>query len=695
MPPGRSSTVVRGVLLLGALAAVTWVVVGGSESGPPRHEASARGEAVATLPVAPGPALSTVERVETPQEEGLDPSTGLRAKAEFRFVIDGGGPAAGVRATYQPLGSQDPPLAGRADVSGRMAVHASAIGQSVLLQVSEGPGWAAEGFVCWAVGSSEVVLAPGCQVWLVLRPAELDLVGKVCTFDVDGYEQRAEVRGQRTLLGSHRGSACSLRSIGSWWVRSGAPPVLLPAHGSVEIAWEGEGGTRIPVRFQSPAGVAEVPRVLLSPEGGGLDTRVEATATGPDWMEFPVAARGVRYLYAASCSGHFALGRLDPQREPIEGPIPPRWLPGCRLEVLLPDPGPVLWARAYVASEPERAVATHDEPLLVDHVRLLQDPAADWIDFGAELVAPACREWPVEADVTRSRIVWSSVPRGRVLRIVVAGTRLGTLSQNVTIPPDASRHDVRLAPTTAFTVEVQGARTALPGEEEWISVACLDGRGGTCTVLLPREQSRVVIRGFPVGETARVTVSGGGVAGEAQARVTGDLLLPVVLHELPRSSYAVKVVDEAGHPVGGVGVRFTADGWGSLCLRTDESGVASRRLGTSSPVEVQVADERFTSAQEVGRVGVPVVLRAARVRVLRVEFDVGTRLVGVTIDRERGGALRDDAEWVRVVAGSVLTRALGARDETRIQVEGDDGHLYVDRIVPLSPDAPTTLRVTR
>ena len=91
-------------------------------------------------------------------------------------------------------------------------------------------------------------------------------------------------------------------------------------------------------------------------------------------------------------------------------------------------------------------------------------------------------------------------------------------------------------------------------------------------MLLPPEQNRVVIRGFPLGESAHVRVWGGGIEGDATAKVTGDVRLTVDVHQIPTVRYQVQVVDSAGQPLSGVGVAFSAEDFASLCVRTDEKG---------------------------------------------------------------------------------------------------------------------------
>jgi hypothetical protein len=340
-----------------------------------------------------------------------------------------------------------------------------------------------------------------------------------------------------------------------------------------------------------------------------------------------------------------------------------------------------------VVSEPSHAIPTCDGGATEDHARILQDPQSNWIDLGAERAGPSHRQWPVEPDVTRSRIIWRCVPRGRVLRLLVAGTRHGTLSQDVTVPSASENLFVSLHRTTSFTVEIRGARTSQPGAEEWLTVNAGGEHACECTVLLPPTQHRVVVRGFPLGEVASLSVQGGAVRGDAQANVTGEIVVPLQLRALPTAAYRVRVVDPAGAPVPGIGVRFASGEWGYPDVRTDASGIATVERPTNAPVRAEVEDLRFASTSMEVPPGVLTPLEATPRHVVRVEFQLGTREIEVQV----GGW----TDRYQVVPGSVLTRSLGGSEPAGVWVKDEAGTLLFERMVDLSGPSPTTVRVAR
>jgi hypothetical protein len=672
------------LLAVAASVAVFLVVLGGDEP-PPDAAPEGERDAVAVASAEPldpeAHLLRPADGTAEPPTDGVDPSTGAAAQADVRFVLADGSPVGRVRASYGPEDSEDAPLQGTADDQGRLKLHADVVGRRLLLDVKAGPRWGSERFQVWAVGSTPVTLSPGCQVWLTLTEGDADLVGRRCAFRVDGVEQRVEARAARTLLGTFRGSVFELQELGG--VPSAGVPLLLPASGSVDLPWQGLQRAR--VRFVAPAGAAELPRVNVVAEGMRVETPTPAEQ-GDGWVEFFVPDLG-RYVYLAACGNQWALGRFDPQ-PPEKTVLPPVWERGCRLEALLPDPGPVLWARAYVVSEPGRDVHPGDDAATLDHTRILQQPETDWMDLGAERAGPEHRRWPTEADVSRSRIVWRCVPRGRVVRLFVAGTKHGTISQDVTVPKESENLLVSLYRTTSFTIDVRGQRSRQPGSEEWLTVRAEGEHACECTVLLPRTQHRVVVRGFPLGAQVRLLVQGGGVRGEAEAQVTGEIVVPLTLRLLPSATYRARVVDASGAPVPGVGVRFSSGESGHPEVRTNASGIAAVERTTDSSVHAEVIDERLASeAVEVPPDGTAS-LEAVPRHVVRVELHVGTREVQVSV----GGVF---ARRYRAVPGSVYERAVAGREPIPVSVLDEEGRVLFAQTLDRSGPSPLHVRVAR
>jgi hypothetical protein len=184
-------------------------------------------------------------------------------------------------------------------------------------------------------------------------------------------------------------------------------------------------------------------------------------------------------------------------------------------------------------------------------------------------------------------------------------------------------------------------------------------------------------------------------------------VVPIVLRDLRRRRHEVRVVDADEQPLRGVGVEFSGGHGGTapILVRTDAQGTAARDLvvepmgppadrtaeetGEEDPASVQVNDPRYVSVKEICRPGAVTVLRALPSRTLRLEFDLGERVVTVAVESAGHPPLR-----AHVKPGSLLVRQLGVH-ATHVTVLDEAGEILFEQDVTLSPTTATTVRIAR
>ncbi len=680
-----------GGALVAALVALGGLVWWGLGENPP---AAGPAEGRAERPAAPRP---TLEGRATPPGAG-DRAQGPTLTAEdagapaLRVLAPDGRPAAGVEVDYRAFDQrEDLSFGGVTDGQGRLELVPEVAGERCEATVGSAGGWARSRIDFFATGEVPFRLEAGCEVVLELGPSDLGLVGQTLLHASGGRLGRRRIEAQRTTLGRFQGELV-LAGLGARRPAKRLLHTLLPPGGSLTLRWEAEPEPPVCwLRFSGPVAGGEAPLLRLVPLDGlgeAVTERAARRRPAPGVVEVAVDPGPLEVLAASSERWARALVVAEPGAEPTEVPLP--WSLGAELVVRLPTDPPWMAALAVLFEGRGRLEVEHDAaPGLL---------RADLAPTGA-----ATGLWPgLPARSGARELRWRGLPPGERALVRLEETPWGaltgeaTLGQGVTelVLEPGARFTVRAAPDDGsepdrIRMTLQELRDPAPAAHEtWME-------GGRAQVL-----------GLRPGAAVRLALRSALWRGNAEAVVADGLEVVVPVRRRPRARYRARVVDEAGRPVAGIGVSFSADAEFGATALSGADGWAEVEHLADRPLRASTAHEGWWTLRDAAVApGAPATLVAGRLRSLVVTFDVGEAWVRLTQEErlEGGGAGSASESTFRVVPGSVYaTSALPWVPRLWLRAEPADGpgdgrapSPWFDGEVDLRPATTTALKIAR